>query len=106
MPEPGLYVPEDLGMHPVLGIENADDVTPARRQGCVEGLRLALRAAAIDQDPDSVGERLARLLSDVLRTFVVVADHDQDLHVRVVDLEQRGECVCEDAFFVPRRHDE
>ena len=46
---------EQLRVDLVLGVEDADDVAAAVRQGGVEGLRLVLRLVVVDDHPDAVG---------------------------------------------------
>src|SRR6266700_1186832 len=78
-PEGVVDMREQLGMHLVLGVENADDVAPAVRQGGVERLRLGLHLVGVGDHPDPVRCTRGELNSGPGGFRIIVSDDNDDL---------------------------
>ena len=104
--EAGVDVAQELGMDLVLGVEDLDDVAPARRQGGVEGLGLVLGPAGVEHHADEIGVAPGCPLGHGRGLGVVIADHDHDLVGGIVEGGQAGQGGAEDGLLVPRRHEQ
>ena len=100
------HLPQQPGVHLVLGVEDAYDVTSAIGERRVERTRLVLRPRMVDHDPDPSAVSARCGLGHLPGARVVVADDGENLEGRVVEFRQLVQRGLEHGFLVPGGHDE
>ena len=93
-------------MNDVLGIEDAGDLPRAMRERCVQGSRLVLRPAGVDDHPDELRVAFRDALRDGAGPVVVRPDDHEHLEIRMIARDQSRERGFEHRLLVARGDDQ